>query len=304
VKWNQIEAFPLLLPPLTEQGRIVDAIKEIFTRLDVIEPALEGLLERLGVLRSAILADTFHANRDLPDGWEETTLEDLAASAKRSITDGPFGSNLKTSHYTDSGPRVIRLQNIGEGCFIDVHAHISEDHYRRLVAHNVLAEDLVVASLFSDRFRSCLIPEHVPPAIVKADCIRIRLSQEINPRFVNYALMRPAVDAYAVRSVHGVGRSRLGMKGVKSIPVPLPPHAEQQRIVEYIDAAFSRVDALDAAARSLLKRIGVFRQSILAEAFAGRLVSQDPADEPASAFLERIQADRETGPKKRGKVKA
>ena len=46
---------------------------------------------------------------DLPDGWTWARLEDLVAAEPRAITDGPFGSNLKTAHYTDSGPRVIRL---------------------------------------------------------------------------------------------------------------------------------------------------------------------------------------------------
>jgi type I restriction enzyme S subunit len=44
------------------------------------------------------------------------------------MTDGPFGSNLKSSHYVDEGPRVIRLQNIGFGEFVDEEAHISRDH--------------------------------------------------------------------------------------------------------------------------------------------------------------------------------
>ncbi len=47
------------------------------------------------------------------------TIEELAAAEQRAITDGPFGSNLKSSHYVESGPRVIRLQNIGFGEFFD-----------------------------------------------------------------------------------------------------------------------------------------------------------------------------------------
>src|ERR1019366_5130751 len=53
----------------------------------------------------------------LPPGWTLASLEELAAPSPRSITDGPFGSNLKTEHYTDTGPRVVRLQNIGDGKF-------------------------------------------------------------------------------------------------------------------------------------------------------------------------------------------
>ena len=68
----------------------------------------------------------------LPRSWVRVTVEGLAANEPASLTDGPFGSNLKTSHYTQEGPRVIRLQNIGDGVFLDERAHISEEHFNRL----------------------------------------------------------------------------------------------------------------------------------------------------------------------------
>ena len=74
--------------------------------------------------------------------WVWATLKDLAAPEANAITDGPFGSNLKTSHYTDTGPRVIRLQNIGDGLFRDEYAHISTSHFESLKKHEIKAGDL------------------------------------------------------------------------------------------------------------------------------------------------------------------
>src|SRR5690606_11965116 len=111
---------------------------------------------------------------ELPEGWVWATVEQLAAHEPNAITDGPFGSNLKTSHYTDAGPRVIRLQNIGDGIFKDARAHISESHFERLQRHRVFAGDIVIAALGETLPRSCVIPSSVGPAIVKADCIRFR----------------------------------------------------------------------------------------------------------------------------------
>ena len=79
---------------------------------------------------------------ELPEGWAWAKLEELAANEPNSITDGPFGSNLKTSHYTDQGPRVVRLQNIGDGKFINEYAHISQEHFENLSKHQVHAGDL------------------------------------------------------------------------------------------------------------------------------------------------------------------
>ena len=72
----------------------------------------------------------------LPQGWAWINVNDLA-SAPQDITDGPFGSNLKTEHYTPAGPRVIRLQNIGDGFFLDEKAHIAPSHFERLKKHEV-----------------------------------------------------------------------------------------------------------------------------------------------------------------------
>ena len=86
--------------------------------------------------------------------------------------------------------------------------------------------------------------------------------------------------------------------------MPLPPLAEQQRIVAEVERRLSVVDQMEAAVGSGLKRAERLRQAILKRAFEGRLVPQDPNDEPASVLLERIRAERgtvEAGAKKRGR---
>ena len=191
---------------------------------------------------------------ELPESWAWSTLENLSATTPRSMTDGPFGSNLKTAHYTDAGPRVIRLQNIGDGVFNDVEAHISPEHFASLTSHSVVAGDLVVASLGTDLPRACLVPASVPPAIVKADCIRVRLHSEIDAKYVNFALQRPELRRKTQDEIHGVGRPRIGMAGVKAFTVPVPPLPEQQRIVAAIEEHFSRLDAAEASVSSASDR--------------------------------------------------
>src|SRR5688572_14842785 len=105
----------------------------------------------------------------LPRGWTSVVVEDLVSSPG-DLTDGPFGSNLKTEHYQESGPRVIRLQNVGDGAFLDDQAHISAAHFSRLRKHEAIAGDIVVAMLGSNLPRACAVPSSVGLAIVKADC--------------------------------------------------------------------------------------------------------------------------------------
>ena len=206
---------------------------------------------------------------NLPPGWKLTQLQDLAASEPRAITDGPFGSNLKTAHYTSDGPRVVRLQNIGDGVFRRGDAHISQEHYEALIQHAVQAGDLVVASLGEVLPRACLVPDWIPPAIVKADCIRVRLHSDVNPAYVNFALQLPRLKRETAAEIKGVGRPRLGLLRIKQLPIPLAPRAEQDRIVATIEEHFSRLDAVEAAVANTHWRLDALRSITMDRAFYG-----------------------------------
>lgn len=204
---------------------------------------------------------------ELPRGWEWVQLQDIAAAEPRAITDGPFGSNLKTAHYTDDGPRVIRLQNIGDGVFKSEDAHISQEHYESLERHAVRAGDLIVASLGEVLPRACLVPDWVPPAIVKADCIRVRLHSRVNSAYVNFALQLPRLRHKTAANIKGVGRPRLGMQRIKELPIPLAPRAEQDRIVAAIEEHFFRLDVVESTLNGGLRSVAALRTSVLADAF-------------------------------------
>lgn len=194
---------------------------------------------------------------DLPHGWAEARLDELAATEVAAITDGPFGSNLKTEHYKPSGPRVIRLQNIGDGRFHHERAHISPDRFEALRKHEACEGDVIVAALGETLPRACIVPPNLGPSIVKADCIRVRIHEEINPRFVSAMLNSPPIRRYAAGQISGVGRPRLNLAKIRSLRVPVPPRAEQNRIVDAIEEQFSRLDQtelhLDQARRNLLR---------------------------------------------------
>lgn len=193
-------------------------------------------------------------------------LGSLAAPLPGAITDGPFGSNLTSAHYTDDGPLVVRLQNIGDGVYKHAAAHISNEHFQSLRKHEVLAGDLLVASLGESLPRACLAPDDLGPAIVKADCIRIRLGDDVEPRWVMYALQRPEARRWAESRLHGVGRPRLGLKLIREIPIPVAPIAEQRRIVDILEDHLSRLDAGTDAISTTIQRLRSLRVSTLSKA--------------------------------------
>lgn len=204
-------------------------------------------------------------------GWTWRKVADLAADEPNAITDGPFGSKLKTEHYVESGPRVVRLQNIGDCEFIDAKACISDEHYRTLLKHQVRPGDLVIAALGERLPRACIIPRDFGPAIVKADCIRLKVNENIaSPKFVLYALNAPAVQVQAASIIHGVGRPRLNQAEIKSLAIPLPPSMQaQDEIVAAIERQFTRVDAGVAGLRRVRTEVRRYRAAVLNCAWSG-----------------------------------
>jgi type I restriction enzyme S subunit len=210
------------------------------------------------------------------------------------ITDGPFGSNLKSSHYQDVGPRVIRLQNIGDGVFLDAKAHISQEHYEELTKHAVEQDDLVIAMLGEVLPRACIIPSGVSPAIVKADCARVRLNKNLAlPHLLMSQLNSKSVRDIVLKFVKGIGRPRINLGHIRAIPMAICPMEEQLQIEKALEDAQNSIDEQLKAIELSLKQSAAQRQNILRAAFSGQLVPQDPNDEPASVLLERIRNERQ-----------
>lgn len=229
-------------------------------------------------------------------GWPVISLGELAADEQNSITDGPFGSKLKTEHYTSAGPRVVRLKNIGDSEFIDAKAHISEAHFATLQKHRVFPGDVVIAALGENPPRSCIVPESLGPAIVKADCIRFKAGHRILPKFINYALNAPDLRQHAKGIIHGVGRPRLNLGEIKALPIPVPPVSEQRRIVAEIEKQFTRLEAGVAALRRVQANLKRYRAAVLKAACEGKLV---PTEHELSKSEVRIKKDEAKSPKSR-----
>jgi type I restriction enzyme, S subunit len=103
----------------------------------------------------------------------------------------------------------------------------------------------------------------------------------------------PPIQSWMMRSTKGIAYTGINIETLKGAIIPLPPLAEQEQIVAEVEQHLSIVTQLEAIVEANLKRAERLRQSILNEAFAGRLVPQDPNDEPASVLLECIRKERE-----------
>jgi type I restriction enzyme S subunit len=314
----------LSVPPLTEQERIVAAIEEAFSQLDAGEAGLRTVRHLLKRMRNAVLAaavtgrlvpqdptDTpatelladlgveatgSGALGALPDGWAWAAL----GSISESVRNGIFVSRPPE---TPPGVPILRI-----GAVRRLELDLTDVRFARVdVADPAAARALLLSGdLLFTRYNGnpafvgacAVVPAIDGPLLHPDKLIRVVVNRAVaEPTFV-----ATAVAAGASRSfIEGVTKTTAGQAGISGsdlrlVPIPLAPVEEQRRIVAEVERQFSFLDACEGAIDAGLVRSAALRRSVLKAAFEGKLVPQDPRDEPASALLERIGADRAAAP--------
>lgn len=144
-----------------------------------------------------------------------------------------------------------------------------------------------------DLVGACVIASKVTRRTMLSDKIlRLRTVDTAMNRWL-LTVLRSSHGRQQIESLATINQEsmrNIGQDRIRRILVPMPPEAERQRIASEVERRLSVLDALDRTLRLNLARCAHLRQSILKRAFSGKLVPQDPADEPASALLTRIQA--------------
>lgn len=124
--------------------------------------------------------------------------------------------------------------------------------------------------------------------------MRLRLPDSIDVNYFLYvAKSAPSTPLYLKAINHGVTRDGINTKELLSLPIPLPPLTEQKEIALRVEALFKLADQIEKRYQIAKAQVDKLTQSVLAKAFRGELVPQDPNDEPAAKLLERIRAERE-----------
>jgi type I restriction enzyme S subunit len=210
----------------------------------------------------------------LPDDWARCQLEDLLPVRKGALVDGPFGSALKSEHYTSSGCRVIRLNNVGAGRFIDEdRAFISMERFNQLRRHSAEPGDLVTAALGDPPGRTCIVPEGLGVAIVKADCFRTRLHPRVSAPLITYWLNSPELRAYFQSHGKGVGRIRFNLSVLRKASLPLPPEREQALLVEWLNRIYAHAENARHEATLALTNAEALKASAIRAGVSGELTA-------------------------------
>jgi type I restriction enzyme S subunit len=284
---EQLRKYRFPKPSVTEQIAIVAFLDLETAKIDALVAEQHRLIELLKEKRQAVIshAVTKGLNSDaamkpsgvkwmgdVPLNWRVMSLGKVTVSR----CDGPFGSGLKSEHYTESGVRVVRLQNIRRDGFNGSdEAFIGVEYYENeLSGHDVVAGDVLIAGLGDDKNtvgRACVAPVGIEPAIVKADCFRYRLdANQAFPYFIATQLSAgSAADAGVLSS--GSTRSRISLSIMATRKLAIPPVIEQTKIATYIQAKTLEFDNLVLEAQHAIDLLQERRTALISAAVTGQI---------------------------------
>jgi len=279
---GRLSEWPVLLPPLNEQRRIVAAIEEHLSRLDAADASLAAASRRLIPLRAHALA----ANGN---GWPTSALRELLREPLRN------GHSAKASR--DGTVRTLTLTAVTRAQFTDDNTKLTAADSAKVKGLWLEPGDIFIersntpglvgtAALFNGPREWAIFPDLL---------IRVRVGDAVLPAFLEIILKSRPARTYFQRSAQGIAGSmpKIDQGVVERLEVPVPPLEEQRRIVAEIEERLGAIDALRAAIERAQRRGAALRRSVLERAFRGELVPQDPSDEPAEALLARIRAERD-----------
>lgn len=236
---------------------------------------------------------------ELPDSWAFSCVADVA--------DLRIGYAYKSDWFTNSGVPLIRGANVGVGALdCDDLKFLSPERAEEYADYRLQAGDILLAMdrpVISAGLKAARVTSELAGALLVQRVACPSPSSLVDRGFLWWLFHSRHYLDQIERHATGTDLPHVSGNDILSTALPLPPISEQREVVRLIESAFAEIDRLTAEAASARKLLDRLDQAVLAKAFRGELVPQDPADEPASVLLDRIRAERASSPKAKSRRK-
>ncbi|MFE7781778.1 restriction endonuclease subunit S [Streptomyces nigrescens] len=316
-----LESLEVPVPPLAEQHRIVVELDEQIAHVEAGEAAVASAIAKRQSLNDSLLDQTVlglpqerHPDslRDiqsnsskkidytgliaLPEGWvwrvskDVCTLITSGATPPASLMYAGFGDVpfLKVYNITKQGEVDFTIRPT----FVD-----RKTHEGYLKKSRVLPGDVLTNIVGPPLGKTAVVTKDHPEWNINQAIVAFRAGPEISPEWLRFVLRSPYVIGLLTKTARATaGQFNIALSTCRELPIPVPPREVQERLCESLSRSLDSFAVLGESVTSLTEQAVDLRGSLLGAAFAGQLVAQDPDDEPASALLDRIRAERTSPP--------
>lgn len=297
IRLGNLENYPINLPPLAEQGRIVDRIEEIFAKIDAGVEKLKSAQEKIKQYKQSVLHSAFTGKLYKTTEWKELPLKDVCLiNPKTEIPE------LKEEDIVAFLP--MPAVDAETNKYNEVYASFKsvKKGFTKFQNKDVLFAKITPCM---ENGKSCVIDNLLYNiGFGSTEFHVLRCSENLLNKFIYFIISSVSFRKLAKMKMTGaVGQQRVPADFLKTFPISLPTLPEQERIVEEIEKKFAKADKMSEVVEKSLKFAEQLKQSVLKKAFEGKLVPQDPNDEPASVLLARIKTEKQQNEKAKGKKK-
>ena len=299
-----VENYVVPVPPSSEQTRIALKLDELLAQVENLKSRIEAVPALLKRFRQAVLASavsgrlteewrvSIDSSNSLATSWGCCKLGDICSL----VTSGSRGW---ADYYSDCGTIFIRSQDINNDeldisntAFVEL-PETSEGKRTR-----VKFQDILITITGANVGKVARVNKMIPEAYVSQHVALVRLKKPEFAPFIELFLKDTCSGRGMLTELaYGGGKPGLNLSNIRDLLVPIPIIEEQVEMASRVEKLFVLADRLDAKLASTTSCVNQLTQSILAKAFRGELVPQDPSDEPATFMLKRIKAQRNATPK-------
>lgn len=257
---QQYSKIRISVPPLSEQERIVARIEELFSQLDAGVETLKKTKAQLTVYRQAVLKEAFSCCA------EKKPIREMSSI----VTSGSRGW---AKYYCDNGAKFIRIGNLTRNkIYIDLddiqHVQLPD---KAEGTRTKLAPNDVLVSITADLGSIGLVPNGIGEAYVNQHIAMIRFNNQMQGEFYAWYLRSEYGQQDLLRNKRGGGKLGLGLDDIRDSRVPVVSNETAESILSIIECRLSVCDSIEHTVDLALQQAEAMRQSILKDAFEGRL---------------------------------
>lgn len=275
---KSFESTSIPIPPLAEQQFIVAKIEELFSELEKGKEQLETALVQLKVYRQSLLQAAFSGKLthpdvkegELPEGWKWVKLGDV-------ISGTPQNGIYKPATEYGSGVPILRIDGFYDGSIVEYYEYkrlkISD---QELIKYQLSIDDIVVNRVNSmSHLGKCgLVISLQEPTVFESNIMKLQVDKDVViPRYIStYLSSKTGLRELTKNAKNAVNQASINQQDVCSASVPICPLKDQELIVQILESKLTVCDKIEETIKQSLAQADVLRQSILKQAFEGKLV--------------------------------